>query len=487
MANCVKCGRQLPGFSFGKQKDICKWCVQHEAAQRGELPEDDVQPVMAAPWERSTTDTMFVTQLFVAMNALVFIAMAISGVSAFQPTSPELIRWGANYGPLTLGGQPWRLLSNIFLHIGIVHIALNMWCLWSLGELAESLYGHVTFAFVYLTTGIAASIASVWWRPGGVSAGASGAIFGIAGALVASYYLGDFSLPQDVVKTYLRRVVKFSAYNLVIGAMSGHIDNAAHIGGLVCGLALGAVIARIAPERENWTGRIAIYALGLVLVATPIFWLKTAKGYDVHIQNGFAALRDSDFDRALTEFQKAVAARPKDVAARIDLAHAHYQKEQFGKAEAELQAALALDPKNEEVAYRLGTVYLAEKQIARAKEAFAKLLAVNPNSAFGHYGMGMVAVDEENPQIVIGEYSRAVELEPEFTGAYYEIGRAQLKLKRYDEAIATLQKAQRLADDNPYIESALADAFTAKGMAKEAQEAKTKAAQLKAGEKNESE
>jgi len=266
MATCVKCGRQLSGFSFGKQKNTCKWCQQYEAAQRGDLPEDEIQPVMAKPWERGATDTMFITQLFVVMNILVFAAMSISGVSLFEPTSKELIRWGANYGPYTLGGQPWRLLSCVFVHIGLIHIALNMWCLWVLGELAESLYGHVTFAFVYLTTGIGASVASVWWRPGGVSAGASGAIFGVAGALITSYYLGDFALPQDVVKTYLRRVVKFAAYNLVIGALSGRIDNAAHIGGLVSGLALGALIAKMAPQRNNWTGRIAVFALGVVLV-----------------------------------------------------------------------------------------------------------------------------------------------------------------------------------------------------------------------------
>src|SRR5262249_36156640 len=153
------------------------WCQQYEAAQRGEVPEDEIQPVMVKPWERSTTDNMFITQLFVVMNALVFIAMAITGVSAFEPNSQEVIRWGANYGPLTLGGQPWRLLSCVFVHGGILHIAMNMWCLWSLGELAEGLFGHVTFAFVYLVTGIAGSVASVWWHPGGVSVGASGAVF----------------------------------------------------------------------------------------------------------------------------------------------------------------------------------------------------------------------------------------------------------------------------------------------------------------------
>ena len=126
----------------------------------------------------------------------------------------------------------------MFLHIGVIHIAFNMWCLWDLGALAESLYGHWTFASVYLISGVAGSVASVAWHPGTVSAGASGAIFGIAGALIASFYLGEFSLPRAAIQPSLRSVIMFAGYNLLFGAVSGRTDNAAHIGGLVCGLAL---------------------------------------------------------------------------------------------------------------------------------------------------------------------------------------------------------------------------------------------------------
>src|SRR5260370_22111755 len=107
-----------------------------------------------------------------------------------------------------------------------------MWCLWDLGRLAESLYGHWTFGAVYLITGLAASVTSVAWHPTGLSAGASGAIFGIAGALISSFYLGEFSLPRAAVAGTLRSVVMFAGYNLVFGAMWGRTDNAAHVGGL---------------------------------------------------------------------------------------------------------------------------------------------------------------------------------------------------------------------------------------------------------------
>lgn len=209
---------------------------------------------------------MVVTQAILGINVVVFVAMTLAGVSPFEPTGQQLVHWGANFGPYTIGGQWWRLLTCVFVHIGIPHIALNMWCLWGLGRLAESIYDRWTFGAVYLITGVAASVASLAWNPIGVSAGASGAIFGIAGALIAAFYLGEFSLPRTVVSGLLMSVLKFAGYNLVLGAFLGHTDNAAHVGGLVSGLILGALIARLAPQRDEGGRRIGILLLGILMI-----------------------------------------------------------------------------------------------------------------------------------------------------------------------------------------------------------------------------
>src|SRR6202041_581768 len=288
MANCIRCGRQLPSLSFGKK--ICQWCVQHEKAQRGEdIPLQRVEPV---PWSRQQSSSMVVTQAIFGINVAVFIAMALAGVSMLDnPSGQDLVHWGANFGPLTVSGQWWRLLTCVFVHGGLLDIAFNMWCLWDLGRLAESVYGHWTFAVVYLITGLSASLASVIWNPVVLSVGGSGAIFGIAGALIASFYLGEFSLPKAAVSGMLRSVVVFVGYNLFFGAVIARTDNAAHVGGLVMGLILGALIAKVAPQHDAVGRRVAILLIGVLLVVGGIFWLQRSRAYPLHGQDGMLLLQ----------------------------------------------------------------------------------------------------------------------------------------------------------------------------------------------------
>src|SRR5207244_9797712 len=108
-----------------------------------------------------------------------YVSMVHISLTPFKPYTEQLVRWAANYGPLTLTTQPWRLLTAAFLHGGPLHIATNMWCLWNLGRMAENIFGRFTFLLVYLFTGISASLLSVSLHPGRVSVGASGAIFGV--------------------------------------------------------------------------------------------------------------------------------------------------------------------------------------------------------------------------------------------------------------------------------------------------------------------
>src|ERR1700691_3368508 len=270
MANCIRCGRQLPGLSFGKK--ICQWCVRHEAYQRGELADDAPQPVMAAPWVRRES-SVGLTQVILGINVAVFLGMVIASgnPAAFgnpmqEFSTPESLRWGANAGLLTFSGEWWRLLTCVFVHGGLLHIGFNMWCLWNLGDLCESLYGRWTYAAVYLICGVGASLASAAWNPYRPSVGASGAIFGLAGALIAAFKLGEFSVPRSALSGTLRSLMVFVVFNLAFGAVSGVTDNAAHVGGLITGFILGAVIALFAPRHDQDFRRVGVFVVFILVL-----------------------------------------------------------------------------------------------------------------------------------------------------------------------------------------------------------------------------
>src|ERR1700726_3534125 len=264
MANCIRCGRQLPGLSFGKK--VCQWCVQHEAAQRGELADDAPQVVMPTPWVRRES-SIGVTQIILGINVAVFLGMALSGSTVMDFPVRELVAWGANVGALTFSGEWSRLLTSVFVHGGLLHIAFNMWCLWNLGALCESLYGRWTYVAIYLICGVGASLASAAWHPYTPSVGASGAIFGLAGALIAAFKLGEFSVPRSALSGTLRSLGAFVVYNLIFGFAIPGIDNAAHIGGLVTGLIVGALIALIAPQQDQAPRRATIFLFVILALA----------------------------------------------------------------------------------------------------------------------------------------------------------------------------------------------------------------------------
>ena len=236
------------------------------------------------------------TYVLVAINCLVYLVMVTHHVSAFSPNLDQLMYWGAdNAGSVLILGQWWRIVTAMFLHVGFLHLALNMWCLWNLGLLAEPLMGSEGVLAVYILTGAAGNLLSTlynwrmhytdlvryqaeWashhvagmaWDPTAVfsvGAGASGAVFGIAGALIILLKSHRLPVPSLELKKLRKSVIYFAAINLVIGFSisfgtsvigSGvRIDNSAHLGGVLCGLLFAApMVPRIGSSREQFLFR----------------------------------------------------------------------------------------------------------------------------------------------------------------------------------------------------------------------------------------
>ena len=262
MPNCISCGRELP--HSGDPQNICPEC---RAAIAARSPSQN-----PLPGRRSLTLAMMpVTSVIIGINLIVFVAMVFSGVSLLEPQNADLIRWGANTGAHTLSVQPWRMLTSNYVHVGLIHILLNMWCLWNLGALAERIFDRWTYFITYTFCGLTGSLASVSLHPTRLGAGASGAIFGLAGALISALYLGHLPVNPRALKSILKSLVTFAAYNLFFGAVVPVIDNTAHVGGLITGLALGAGLAsRLTTppdERHAWSRWIFIAAAAVLALA----------------------------------------------------------------------------------------------------------------------------------------------------------------------------------------------------------------------------
>jgi rhomboid protease GluP len=180
----------------------------------------------------------FITPIVIDINILVFVVMVISGVGILLPDGQDVLRWGANFRPLTLEGEWWRLLANVFLHFGILHLLLNMYALMYIGILLEPYLGKLKFAIAYLFTGILASLTSIYWHPVTISAGASGAIFGMYGVFLAM--LTTNVINKEARKPLLISIGVFVVFNLMNGVKAG-IDNAAHLGGLISGVVIGYI------------------------------------------------------------------------------------------------------------------------------------------------------------------------------------------------------------------------------------------------------
>jgi rhomboid protease GluP len=156
----------------------------------------------------------------------------------------QLVNWGSNAGPLTTNGQYWRLITAMFLHGGMLHLLFNAFALYQLGRLVERMFGTPRFLLLYLLAGIAGGLASVWWNPGVNSVGASGAIFGLMGGMLAFIRSPNSGVPMAVVKSLRGSAMGFLLFNVVAGLIYPYTDNAAHFGGLIGGYLAGFLLSR---------------------------------------------------------------------------------------------------------------------------------------------------------------------------------------------------------------------------------------------------
>ncbi len=221
---------------------------------------------------KALTPHIWVTPTVVACCVAFFVYMVTQGVSVLSPSAQQIIDFGGNVAITTSRGDWWRLFSAMFLHIGIIHLAFNMWVLWDVGRHVERMLGSTGFVLTYVTAGLVGGFASSFAHPDVVSAGASGAVFGVFGALVGFWLRQRPSLTGAELKKASKGVGMLIVYNVIFGFSVEGIDNAAHLGGLVGGFVCGVLQSaplHPASRGTRWKRNIpvAIILCGLVLWA----------------------------------------------------------------------------------------------------------------------------------------------------------------------------------------------------------------------------
>jgi len=192
------------------------------------------------------------TSGLIAANLLVFAAMLAQGAGLWHGDNAVQLAWGANFGPATKDGEWWRLGSALFLHFGLAHLALNMLALWDGGRLVERMFGHARFLAIFFIAGLSGNLLSLIAQGDrAVSGGASGAVFGVYGALLAYLWLERRQLRAGEFRPLFLGAALFTAINIGLGFQVTGIDNAAHIGGLTAGILAGAALASPLPSGES--------------------------------------------------------------------------------------------------------------------------------------------------------------------------------------------------------------------------------------------
>lgn len=337
-------------------------------------------PRMTATEEVELYPPAFLTYLILFINLLVFIASMWLGKNGSQEV---LLRMGAKYNPRIWMGESWRLLTPLFLHAGLAHFLLNSFALFQLGRVVERLFGKLRFVFLYFLSGLLGSALGTILRPEVISVGASGALFGLLGALIY------FSLRKPVTA---RRFFGSSLWvvlgiNLFLGFVVPGIDYLGHLGGFLGGIAGGAAVGLgkkdVLSSRWLWRGvALAITLLLVILSLIPpqVDWYRP-------LEEGRLALEQGDLEDAVSALEMSYARKPDHPLTKEYLLRSYfrrgnqnYEKGDLAAAEADYLRGIALDNSWPGFHHNLGVIYYRQQRIAEAKREFEKVLELDPEN-----------------------------------------------------------------------------------------------------------
>jgi rhomboid protease GluP len=378
------------------------------------IPIPDGQPLLLRQQRRYWP---VVTLVILGVNAVVFLMMTYAGGST---STDVLLDFGASFSPYFRRGEYWRLVMPMFLHVGWLHLLGNSYALFILGPILERVYGCGRFTVLYVAAGMGSSALSMSLSRN-VAAGASGAIFGIAGAMLVAGYMHRDVIPPRWGRAFGRGIIPFIVLILILGFSQRGIDNWGHVGGLLSGMVLAALIPppahNLAPGFGEEKPSQAIIALPVIIVAVAM--ASTAQHYTSSrdatrlLQEGVRLRFAHQDSKALERFQAAAQRAPRDERPHMMMGALYLHEQQFDKAIQEYSEAVRLTPGMPEGQLALGVAYRMKGELGKAQQAFESALGKNPTTVDGQRLLADLYAEQKLFGEAIQHYKQALQIEPQ--------------------------------------------------------------------------
>jgi len=389
-----------------------------------------------------------VTYSLIAINIVIFIAMELYGGSQ---NSEVLRKFGAKVNFLIINGEYWRFITSAFLHIGIPHIVFNMYGLYNLGSLVERIYGSKKYLFIYLMAALWGSAGSFIFSPV-TSAGASGAIFGLFGALL---YLGQ-KIPRIFSTSFGINILVVIGFNLIYGFTNSGIDNYAHICGLIGGY-LCANITGLKYEKIFKKKKILILGTSLAVLALGILWgvKATTSSWEYHYNLAMDAYYSGKLSESEEHLKSSISAKEDVPEVHALLSLVYYSQGREVEGAQEFERAVNLDKDQPDLYFSLGNIFFSQKRYEEAQSMFQKFVDIRPEQFEGYLNLGVSLNMQGKFQEAEITLKKAAEIAPKELLPNLNLGYLYIDMGNLPEAKQYLEKAARIDPDNEDIKEAL--------------------------------
>ena len=409
-----------------------------------------------------------------------------------------LLNFGASFGPYLHRGEYWRLVMPMFLHGGWIHILGNSYALFILGPILERVYGYGRYATIYVAAGIGGALLSMV-ASNNVSVGASGAIFGIAGAMVVTGYVHRDAIPRRWGRAFGRGIIPFIVLNLAFGLSVHGVDNWGHLGGLATGALLAFIIP---PPRHDFSyGEIAEppsqawvafpVAVVVLAVAATANHYRTVQAMDRLLAEGERFESAQQYDRELQSIQQALRLAPREEQPHEAMGTYYLKQRKYDQAIQEFQEAIRLGGGDDHAQLELGLAYELKGDPQKAQQIFEAVLGKNPQTARGRELLASnqatladLYAQQKLYGEAIGKYREALRLDPDLAEAHNNLAwlYATCDDPKFRNPHAALEHAQRSVEltqwkDGNSIDT-LAEAYYVNGNYQQAVDTQKKALEL---------